>query len=92
MFLSKGGDYSREAINRGTAIIRGNTVCSFSMYKDNWGISVNHGAHKKNSCRKNPLLARKKPLLAGKKGSRKNACTSRISRYHFNEGHSTPGR
>ena len=47
MFLSKGGDYSREAINRGTAIIRGNTVCSFSMYKDNWGISVNHGAHKK---------------------------------------------
>ena len=53
MFLSKGGDYSREAINRGTAIIRGNTVCSFSMYKDNWGISVNHGAHKKILAGKN---------------------------------------
>ena len=26
IFSSKGGDYSREAINRGTAIIRGNTV------------------------------------------------------------------
>ena len=27
MFPSKGGDYLREEINRGTAIIRGNTVC-----------------------------------------------------------------
>ena len=53
MFLSKGGDYSREAINRGTAIIRGNTVCSFRMYKDNWGILVNHGAHKKIIAGKN---------------------------------------
>ena len=53
MFLSKGGDYSREAINRGTAIIRGNTVCSFSMYKDKWGISVNHGAQKKILAGKN---------------------------------------
>ena len=53
MFLSKGGDYSREAINRGTAIIRGNTVCSFSIYKDNWGILVNHGAHKKILAGKN---------------------------------------
>ena len=26
--LFKGGDYLREAINRGTAIIRGNTVCT----------------------------------------------------------------
>ena len=26
IFPSKGGDYSREAINRGTAIIQGNTV------------------------------------------------------------------
>ena len=26
VFRSKGGDYSREAINRGTAIIRGNTA------------------------------------------------------------------
>ena len=26
IFLSKGGDYSREAISRGTAIIRGNMV------------------------------------------------------------------
>ena len=26
IFPSKGGDYSREAINQGTAIIRGNTV------------------------------------------------------------------
>ena len=26
LFPSKGGDYSREVINRGTAIIRGNTV------------------------------------------------------------------
>ena len=35
MFPSKGDDYFREANNRGTAIIRGNTVCSFSMYKEN---------------------------------------------------------
>ena len=28
IFLSKEGDYSREAINRGTAIIRGNTIPS----------------------------------------------------------------
>ena len=27
VFQSKGGDHSREAINRGTAINRGNTVC-----------------------------------------------------------------
>ena len=31
IFRSKGGDYSREAINRGTAIIRGNTVFYFVM-------------------------------------------------------------
>ena len=30
-FLSKGGDYSREAINRGTAVIRGNTVSLIRM-------------------------------------------------------------
>ena len=30
--LVKGGDYSREAINRGTAIIRGNTVYIFNNY------------------------------------------------------------
>ena len=30
--------------------------------------------------------SKKKALLAGKKASRKNACTSGISRYHFNEG------
>ena len=29
IFRSKGGDYSREAINRGTPIIRGNTVLNF---------------------------------------------------------------
>ena len=46
MFPSKGGD-SREAINRG------NTVCSFNMYKDNWGISVNDGAHGKILAGKN---------------------------------------
>ena len=76
MFPSKGDDYSREANNRGTAIIRGNTVCSFSMYKENISKRL---CTWKNSCRK-------KPLLAGKKASRKNACTSGISRYHFNEG------
>ena len=53
MFPSKRGHYSREAINRGTAIIRGNTVCSFSMYKDNWEISVNDGAHGKILAEKN---------------------------------------
>ena len=83
MFPSKGDDYLREANNRGTAIIRGNTVCSFSMYKENISKRL---CTWKNSCRKKPLLARKKPLLAGKKASRKNACTSGISRYHFNEG------
>ena len=77
MFPSKGDDYSREANNRGTAIqVRGNTVCSFSMYKENISKRL---CTRKNSCRK-------KPLLAGKKASRKNACTSGISRYHFNEG------
>ena len=29
----KGGDYSREAINRGTAIIRGNTVVIIEKYQ-----------------------------------------------------------
>ena len=29
IFRSKGGDYSREAINRGTPVIRGNTVLNF---------------------------------------------------------------
>ena len=49
------GDYFRDqgAINRGTAIIRENTVWSFSMYKDNWGISVNDGANGKILARKN---------------------------------------
>ena len=74
--LFQGGDYFKcfrqwGAINRGTAIIRENTVCSFSMYKDKWGISVNDGANGKISCKKKPLLARKSPLLAGKKASRK---------------------
>ena len=33
IFPSKGGDYLREAINRGTAIIRGNTVpCDIILY------------------------------------------------------------
>ena len=33
IFLSKRGDYLREAINRGTAIIRGNTVpCDIILY------------------------------------------------------------
>ena len=68
MFPSKGDDYSREANNRGTAIIRGNTVCSFSMYKENISKRL---CTWKNSCRKKPLLARKKPLLARKKASRK---------------------
>ena len=31
IFLSKGGDYSWEAINRGTAVIRGNTVSLIMM-------------------------------------------------------------
>ena len=31
IFLSKGGDSSREAINRGTAVIRGNTVSLIMM-------------------------------------------------------------
>ena len=33
IFLSKGGDNSREAINRGTAVIRRNTVSLFMMMK-----------------------------------------------------------
>ena len=70
MFPSKGGHYSREAINGGTAIIRENTVCGFSMYKDNWGISVNDGAHGKilagkNLCWQGKKLAGKTPVLAG---------------------------
>ena len=31
IFPSKGGDYSREAINRGTAIIQGNTFLPWSL-------------------------------------------------------------
>ena len=31
IFLSKGGDYSREVINGGTAVIRGNTVSLIMM-------------------------------------------------------------
>ena len=31
IFLSKGGDYSREAINRRTAVIQGNTVSLIIM-------------------------------------------------------------
>ena len=31
-----GDDYSREAINRGTAIIRGNTVNTSTMSLKNW--------------------------------------------------------
>ena len=49
----KGGRLFQGAIDRGTAIIRENTVCSFSMYKDNWGISVNDGAHGKILAGKN---------------------------------------
>ena len=30
--IKGGGDYSREAINRGTAILQGNTVVSSLMY------------------------------------------------------------
>ena len=48
-----GGRLFQGAINRGTAIIRENTVCSFSMYKDKWGISVNDGANGKFLARKN---------------------------------------
>ena len=33
IFLSKGGDNSREAINRGTAVIRRNTVSLIMMMK-----------------------------------------------------------
>ena len=31
-FHQRGGDYSREAINRGTAILQGNTVVSSLIY------------------------------------------------------------
>ena len=44
IFRSKGPEYSREAINRGTAIIRGSTVfidcCSTSMNYATWPIST----------------------------------------------------
>ena len=57
MFPSKGDDYSREANNRGTAIIRGNTVCSFSMYKENISKRL---CTWKNSCRKKTSTSKKK--------------------------------
>ena len=34
IFPTKGGDYSKEAINRGTVIIRGNEVKRFSLSLD----------------------------------------------------------
>ena len=47
IFSSKGGDYSREAINRGAAIIRGNTVLHKMLI---FGYVKTENRWKKNSC------------------------------------------
>ena len=47
IFSSEGGDYSREAINRGAAIIRGNTVLHKMLI---FGYVKTESRWKKNSC------------------------------------------